>query len=162
LPLGQHLQSEQVSQQEWSVAFTTTTTEPDSTTEDVAVWAASLTDQALATPAALVQPVGHQPASAPQLGPQLVLVEGGQRSVPQPERPLAAGIAAIGGPWAGQRPITDRASASRVALGCPVTRSVTNGIVGAGRGGHAATPVWSASGRVAPGGVCWSPASLTR
>jgi hypothetical protein len=78
------------------VAVVAATTEAQRTAEDVAVWAATLAEQALTAVTALVHGVGHQRATPPQVGAQLALVDSRQHRVPQPERALTAGIGAVG------------------------------------------------------------------
>jgi hypothetical protein len=78
-------------EQDGLVALVAATTEAQRTAEHVALWAATLPEQALTTLPALVQGVGHQRATPLQVGTQLAIVDGQPRCMAEPEGALAAG-----------------------------------------------------------------------
>jgi hypothetical protein len=84
-------QFEEIGEQDGLVAVAAATTEAQRAAEHVAPWAATVAEQALAALTALVEGVGHQRATPPQVGTQSALVDDQPWCMAEPEGALAAG-----------------------------------------------------------------------
>ena len=89
--MRQHLQFEQIGEQDGFVARTAVAAETERAAEEVVLCTTSVADHALAAYAALVHGVRHECATTTQLGAQLRLVDGGELDVAESEGSLAAG-----------------------------------------------------------------------
>ncbi len=95
--LVDHLQFQQVGEQDGLVAFTAASAESKGTAVNVVLCTTSFAHLSLATNAALVHGVGHHGTTPTKLSAQLTIVDGSELDVAQSERALPAGRRAIAG-----------------------------------------------------------------
>ena len=89
-----HLLSEQIDQQQGCVAFRAVTAQADGTAEQIAVWAATLADEAFTATLALVDGLRHDRAATLEVLAQALQI-GQAGLVTEAERELLVGARAI-------------------------------------------------------------------
>jgi hypothetical protein len=88
-----HLQLEQLGERQWLVARLAVPAQAQGSAKTVARRAASFTNEAVTTLAALVHGVGHQRIASTQFSAESPIINGALKCMAQPERALAAGQA---------------------------------------------------------------------